>query len=559
MGVLTTTDILGAPLQEGTLELRSQLAVVRRRFGLILTTLIGCIFATALVTGVMTPTYQGEATLLIGNTTGSVTPSLDQALLSQRLSVTYANVATQRATLQRVMDKLGIKTPMEEFAKLVSASAPTESSVVIITAKDHDPGRAAAIANAIANDLIASAPAITGRDPAIHTFIHESLTRTQDQLAQTQAQADELSAKVGRTPAEDARLAALQTRLANLQTTFSALLGLASNASANQATLTDPAVPSTEPVSPNPPVNLALGAVGGLLLGLLVAFVIEQFDDSVRTADEVAVVTGLPTLGTIGRERINRRGLKLYWLTALLRPRSPIAEAYRTLRTNLEFAMVDTPARSILVTSPVPGDGKTTVAANLAVALAQAGRRTILVDADLRRPTIAEVFGIQSPGLTDLVTRHRTAADFLVATEQPNLRVLVSGPVPPNPGELLATQWFRRMLDSLTEAADVVVLDSAPLVLVADAAVVAAQVDATLLVVRAGTTRKDAILRSVDALRQAGARVLGVALNDVKGTTSELYEAYIGSDRVNAPADPSTSTLPPGSRPVDTRGASTVR
>jgi non-specific protein-tyrosine kinase len=525
--------------------LRTQLAIIRRRLPVVLLIPVLAVLAAGVASTVLPKTWESSATLLIGNTAGSVTPTVDQTEISQRLSVTYANVATQRATLERVIKKLGLDYDPEELAKDVDATALNDSSIVVIKVEDRDPQVAANIANAIAEDVQASTPAITGRDPTIIAFIQEEFVRTRDDITATQAQVDGLRALTERTPAQDAQLAILEARLVSLRSAFATVLGIASGATANQATLSDPAVAADEPLSPNLVINVGLGLVLGLLFGLLAAFVLEQWDDSIRSPQEAELATGLATLGQIGRARVDTAKAKIYWLATLLAPRSAVAEGYRTLRTNLDFVFVDEPARTVLVTSPVPGDGKTTVAANLAVALAQSGRTTILVDADLRKPTLHELFAVdRGVGLTTTVTEPRTSLSTLILpTEQENLSILPAGLIPPNPAELLGTQWFKGILDELKKQADVIVLDSPPVAVVSDAAVISSAVDATLVVVRAGRTGRDSLVHGVEALHRAGARIVGTVLNDTPRASTEVYGGFYVED---APAPSDLTPRPDG-------------
>jgi non-specific protein-tyrosine kinase len=203
-------------------------------------------------------------------------------------------------------------------------------------------------------------------------------------------------------------------------------------------------------------------------------------------------------------------------LVALSSPRSAAAEAYRTLRTNLQFSGVDRPIRTVLVTSAGPGDGKTTVVANLGVALAESGKRVILVDCDLRRPGLHQVFGqALAPGLTNAIIESLPEPP-LRATAVPGLQVLTAGDTPPNPAEFIASERLARLLARLQERADVLVLDSPPVSIVADAAVLAPSMDGVILVVRAGGTKRDLAQRAKEQLESVGARVLGAVLNDAR-------------------------------------------
>lgn len=200
-------------------------------------------------------------------------------------------------------------------------------------------------------------------------------------------------------------------------------------------------------------------------------------------------------------------------LVMVAAPRSPAAEAYRTLRTNVQFAALDRPLRTLLVASAGAGEGAPLVAANLAVAFAQVGRRVALIDADLRRPSLGELFGLAAgPGLTDAVLADQVDAPPLTSTVVEGLTLLPAGTLPPNPAELLGSQRVRRLLDALVTQHDLVILAAPPVTVVADAAVLAPQVDGVLLVLAAGKTRRETAIRAKEQLAHVQARILGVVL-----------------------------------------------
>jgi len=213
-------------------------------------------------------------------------------------------------------------------------------------------------------------------------------------------------------------------------------------------------------------------------------------------------------------------------LVTITDPRSPASEAYRTLRTNLSFYSLDKPLRTLVVTSPAAGEGKSTTIANLAVTMAQSGRRTILVDTDLRRPTLHELFGAQmSPGLTDMIMVE--AGDLpLQKTAVENLWLLSSGSKPPNPADMLGAARMEQIIAQLAEQADIVLFDAPPVMAAADAAILGARVDGVLLVVQAGKTRRDHAERAREILEKSRARVVGAALTNAPRDRSigEYYE-----------------------------------
>jgi capsular exopolysaccharide synthesis family protein len=258
------------------------------------------------------------------------------------------------------------------------------------------------------------------------------------------------------------------------------------------------------------------------------AFLLEQLDDSIKDSDAVRTVTGLNTLASVERMMGAPSSDPIYRLAALTYPNSSAAEAYRTLRSNVEFASIDEPCRSLLVTSAAPGEGKSVTAANLAVVYAQTGRNVLLVDADLRKGAVHEMFRLPNiSGLTTLLRNPSTPLDDVaLPTEDPNLRVLTTGPRPPNPAELIGSQRMQAILELLEGAADIVIFDSPPVQAVTDAALLSSSVDGTLLVIDANRGRRRAVVTAAETLERARANVLGVVLNVVPASEKSHYASY---------------------------------
>jgi len=318
------------------------------------------------------------------------------------------------------------------------------------------------------------------------------------------------------------------------------------------------------PVFPKGSTNLAVGIVLGLLLGFAGATGREMLDRTVRNAEDIERELGLAVLGSlpdVAREastlnlgyyygrRSSRKGdsdtpaarpeNNRPELLVHTHPKSVVAEAARAIRTNLMFMSPDHPYRCLLVTSAGPAEGKTTVATSMAIAIAQTGQSVCLVDCDLRKPRVHAVFGERNDaGLTTALLEPGDVASLTIQTQIPNLRILRAGPTPPNPADLMHSEAFGRVLKELRAEFDRVVIDSPPIGLVTDGVVLSTRVDATVLVVRALVTRRDAARRAMRSLRDVGATCAGFVLNAVESGGSNYYSGYYAPYAAAQPETP---------------------
>jgi len=524
------------------LDLRHELGILRARLLVILAVVVIAAAGSFLYSSLQARVYEADATLVVGQSLSSANPDYTTLLASQSLSTTYATVATTRPLLQDVINELHLAGTPDQLAARVSASAAVGSTILTITAQDGDPATAAAIANALASELIAASPAVQGRQSTVQKFIDSDLQATQAEIQSAQAQANALQALTSRTAAQDASLATLQAEVTSLQATYATMLGFSTAGSANLLSVIQPAVAPTTPISPRPLLNVLLAVVLGVLIAGAVVYLLAYLDDSVQTPEAVEALTGLPTLGTVLRMAGDAKQGEMYRLATLVYPRSAAAEAYRTLRTNVDFTAVDDPIRTLVVTSAVSGEGKTVTAANLAIAFALAGRRVMLVDADLRRPSIHTIFNLpNTEGLTSLLYSDQANLDTIAHSNlHERLRVVTSGPLPPNPAELTGSERMRKVFERLKATADLVIVDSPPLQAVTDAAVLSSYLDGTILVIDASRTHRATIREAREALAKANARVIGVVLNRVSSrryTTGDPYSNYYNEAGVpGAPA-----------------------
>jgi capsular exopolysaccharide synthesis family protein len=313
----------------------------------------------------------------------------------------------------------------------------------------------------------------------------------------------------------------------------------------------DPAIEPIKPIKPNKPFSIALALLLGIALGLAAGFLRETLDTTIHTREELQVESGaVPIRGTIPRIRANgaaANGQRVWWrirpatvhispdtrksrLVAGRNPRGAASEAYRTLRTNIAFARAEAPAKTMVFTSPAPGDGKSTSSSNLAITLAQQGLRAILIDADMRRGAIHEAFDVvNAPGLSDYLGGHVGLEDVIRNVELAGARFdfVATGTLPPNPAELLASARMQALLEHLSGEYDAVIFDAPPLNVVTDAAILGSRADGVIVVVRAGITDRSALRYALKQLDAVHARVLGCVLNDVDSRRDRAYGAYI--------------------------------
>jgi len=537
--------------------------------------------------------YKATATLLVNVASPtSLIPYLATSLSNnngtpplEQLANTYSVFLQSNSFDGQIVKELGLTTTPDEFAKHMSSALVPDTNYFTLSVTWGDPRQAASIANSIARTFVqenATAQTATeGNDAA--TQINQSLAYFRHKIQTLQRSYDRLTSN---TRASQAQVDAVTNDLNTAQDTYYRLLGTAgtnaSGAATNAATLSDPATAPTIPISPKVTLNTVAGIVAGLILGLLLAFVLDYLDYSLRTPEDMEALVGQTPLGivaTFGPAQGVRRGLPFSRkgghtattkktgparagngasngnghgtathpfdpalatlsvvnpkLITIAQPRASVSEAFRTLRTSLEFSSLDKPLKSLVITSSLPSEGKSTVSANLAVAIAQTGKRVILVDADLRRPTVHKLFDVKpATGLTTILlnreNRERAIADALQSTMVPTLQVIASGPQPPNPAELLSSESMIALVRELEGKADLVIFDTPPMGPLTDAVVLSTRVSGTLLVARAGSTRRTVISNSVAMLQKVGGNVVGTVLNmvDLKGISNYSYYSY---------------------------------
>jgi non-specific protein-tyrosine kinase len=503
------------------------------------------------------PVYVVNGTLMVGTVTQERNPDANQLSLGRSLAMTYAKLATNGTVVDKVKDALGIDL-LPEF----SVRAETDAQILQVTVSDESPELAYAVAAELVNQIVLLSPggqAVQQREEFVQGQLNRLEASINDTVNEIEARQVELSAALSAREIRQSeeQLAALQAKLATLQANYVGLLANTSSGSQNTISVLDPPALPTRPVESNPWILVALAALAGAALGIAAAYLLEFLDDRLLDVEQVREVTGLVTLGAVPESPIEE-GASV--LTIVNEPFTPAAEAFRVLRTNLLFASVDRPLHILQVTSAGVEEGKSYISANLAASFALTGKRVILVDADLRKPTQHRIFGlVNNKGVTTaLVGNLHSLDEVLQETRVPLLQVVTSGPLPPNPAELISSQRMRDFLAAVGPLCDLVIVDSPPVTLVSDSAMLATQTDGVLLVFSAQTVRRDTARNTVAALQQVKAPVLGIALNKAHShdmgyyyTHSDSYGSHYYQGAYHTSAGERTQAPRPGNYSLD--------
>jgi capsular exopolysaccharide synthesis family protein len=441
-----------------------------------------------------------------------VQPSVNASALNggQEQPVTQTDVETElqlvtSASVQQAVQNRLKSTPA------VSVSEVGQTNVMAITAVSEVPSQASLIANLYATAFVQYRQAVAGH----------SLTTAEAQLhSQISSIGQQVSSFRGNTTSAEASAllnqeAVLKEQLAQMQVSGATDTG--------DVVLVTPAQTPVSPSSPKPVQDALLGLAAGLALGLGAAFLRHSFDDRLTSKEATEHAGGIPVLALTPLVTPWRQQQPM--VVSVTEPSSPAAESYRSLRTSLQFARQEQQLRSLVVTSPGVGEGKTATLANLGVVFAQAGERVVLVSCDLRRPRIGAFFGLdEHKGLSSVLLGERTLDEALLPVpDHDRLSLLPAGPVPPNPAELLNSAKAREIFTRLRDNFDLILIDSPPVLPVTDAAILSQYADATLMLAAAGQTRRSDLHRAVEKLDQVGATILGTVLNKVTRQTARYY------------------------------------
>jgi succinoglycan biosynthesis transport protein ExoP len=471
------------------MDLKDILQVVRSGWWLLVAGVLAGAVGAGLVIWSATPLYSSSTRLFVSTSASADMSAAYQGnLLSQQRVASYAELLTGVQVAAAVAEDLDLRLNPDEVAEMVSARVVPDTVILEVTVTDISARRA-----------------------------------------------QEIAASLGRQFTE---------QVADLETADGA------TTSTVKVTTVQPADLQTDPVSPEIPRILALGALLGLVLGLVSALVRERLDNSVTSPEHVLAMAGVGMIGTV----LEDAQLAERHLIADLDQQSAAAEAYRSIRTNLQFLAIDDPPRVIVISSSLPGEGKSTLAINLATVLAQSGSRVMLVEADLRRPRVTRYMGlISGAGLTNVLAGTAELHEVAQPWGNGRLTVLAAGPMPPNPSEMLGSAHMQALLAELRETNDYVVIDAPPLLPVTDAAVLTALSDGCVLTARYGRLRRDDLRAAAGVLARIDAKLLGVVLNRVPQGAGAHYGYGYEADADRERTRRRRSGRPPAPVPVPGR------
>lgn len=489
----------------------------------VLITLVGGVVAYAL-TRRMTPIYEAQATVLVVAGPQQAGANTGVSLNPDQVTATAATLMAEPPILQRVINELKLDVTTEQLARNVIATPVTNAELVNVTVQNPDPALGTRIANTLTADFVdqvtqqntqrinQAGAAFQGQINALNT----SIAQEESQLANAPRGQDTTGVK--------AEIAANSAQL----TTLTATYGTFRATQAQNLETVSVAAPASQPNQPSSPklaLNVALGVVAGLIVALSLATLAEYLDQGLDSEDDVRERLGVPCLATVPRFN-SRPGAPRDQ-----RHEERARESYRRLRTNLLFSELDSPLKTIVVTSARPGEGKTRTASNLAVSLASSEKSVLLIDADMHRPNQHRIFSKPiTQGLSEMLLAAAATGHPVLngrhETTYANLSVLTSGVLPPNPSELLASRRTRLLIHGLEKQRDILIIDTPPAQALTDALSVAAHSSGVILVVESGKTNAADARAVIDSLQNVGAKVLGVVLNKAKDRQLASYYYY---------------------------------
>jgi capsular exopolysaccharide synthesis family protein len=518
------------------IELRRIATVVLRKWWVLVLVTVIASFAGYVYSRQQTPVYQASATILVGDSITSSRVDRTDIQVSEALVTTYIELARRQPVLQGVITTLNLNESWQNLSKQVEVTLIEGTQLIEVKVQANSPDMAQMIADEIINQLILFSP--TGSENRDNEFItsfnRQQIVSLQERIADGQKRVKEIETAMS-TSISEIELAELQKEKTTLQElivgwerNYTELLVLTEpKKNPTQLTIIEPAHSSNRVIRPRIQLNTILGGALGMVVAMGLIFLLDFLDDTYKSLNDVSRFEGLNILGSIRKIKGRKLAEKI---VAHSNPYSPITESYRIIRSRIRFKPADKPARSIMVTSSVPEEGKSISAANLAIVFAQANFRTVLVDADFRHPSLHEMFNVDNDtGLGNMLDSSEIKLEqCLKATSVKNLQILTSGSHLPDPSERVDSERMDEILTELKEYAEILIFDSPPVLVFADAIVLSRRMDGIIMVIRAGKSRRGAVSQALVDLKNANVNLLGGIFNQSpKSDTFSVNKAYM--------------------------------
>ncbi len=490
---------------------------------LVITTVLAVI-SSSISTLFQPELYASRTTLMIGTTISTPNPDSGQIYIASQLATIYADIARREPIQEKTKEALGI-----DWFPSYNVRVVPNTQLIEITVSDTNPARAKIIADELASQLILISPAEneseTGRR---QEFIREQLSSLEFQIDETKSKIEELQRNLtvinsaSQSASVEQEIANLTIKLNGLYESYASFLANSQQGALNILQVVEPANLPTTSVGTNKILIVGLAGMVGLVLSIGAAYLIEFLDRSIKSTSDVERIFNFPVIGYLSQMPENGNNATY----VLEHPNSLVTENFRLLQSNLEFFQAYNSAKTILITSPVQGNGKTTIAVNLAISLSLSGQKTILVDSDMRRPAVHTALGIdKSPGLSDVIRSKKKAVDVTKPMDGTRLNVITSGNVPANVTEVVGSKRVAEILNGLKDDFETIIVDAPPLV-ISDAYNLASKVDGIILVLEPGQTQEEQARVIKEQLNRASARVIGVVFNRVIEERARIHGDY---------------------------------
>lgn len=519
------------------MEFNQIFKILKARQRIIIQTVLIIVATAMLFSFFQKPVYEATSTILLKEKdmgASMLFGSLGSQLSAQpeRSLQTQIKLLTIRPTLQKVIDKLKLNIEPIDLEQKIKIKPEGNANLLTVSVRDESAYKAQKIANVLVQEYLTSSRQTTTNElTRARQEVGKKIKDTEDDIMTL---AREVEKRSGKVPDDLRAKMDMASGIYVMLSEKHEQLRISEKLRTNEGILISPAIVPVEPVLPKPLQTAVLSLIGGLMVGIAFAFAADQLDNTIKTIEDAEDIYGLPVIGQIPHQDTLIRDTEK--IAVIGRPKSLSAEAYRAIRTNIQYFNVEKHIKTIMITSSNPQEGKSISSVNMAAAFAQTGKNVILMNCDLRRPTVHEYLGVgNSVGLSNYLASYIDSPDEIIKeTKTQGLYMIASGPVPPNPSELLGSRKMEKLISELRDKFDYIILDSAPILAVTDATVLARFMDGVIIISDYTKTTKEHGQKIRSALEKTGVRLLGVILNNIPGSIAyNSYDnySYIESDK----------------------------